>query len=163
MTDRKTACGLKPPGRKTIGAISSELAAQQDRPISPIEQMYENLTDYENNVTDCVQKHKNVFPGDFYIVVITKKEPLMHNVLRNYFFARLSCPTPDYDQTLYKYTQQNDQLEFLWVIPSRDTCFLMLENRQQIAPAEYTLLQYVLKFHQGALFKLAQSLNNEIQ
>lgn len=148
--------------RKTVGQVATELAAQQDRPVSPVEQMYENLSEYERNVAQCIDTHKKIFPGDFYVIVVTKKERLMPNVLRNYFFARLSCPTPDYDQTVYRYRRTEDQIEFLWVIPSQDTCYLMLENKQQVAPAEYALLNYVVKFYDRTLFKLAQSLNNEV-
>lgn len=147
--------------KKSVGALSLELQSQQDRPVSPIEQMQENLTNYEDNIYNCIQTHKAIFATDFYVVVITKKEPLMPNVIRNYFLARLSCPTPDYDQTLYKYSLKDEHIEFIWVVPSKDTCLLMLENKEQIAPAEYSLLQYVLKFQDGTLFKMAKSLNNE--
>lgn len=147
--------------RPTVGQIATDLQLKQDYQVSVLEQMRENLTDYEKNIYECIQTHKKVFPGSFYIVVITKKEPLMQNVMRNYFFARLSCPTPDYDQTLYKYSPESEQIDFIWVIPSKYACLLMLENKGEISPTEYALLNYVLKFKDGSLFRLAQQMNNE--
>jgi len=55
----------------------------------------------------------------FYVCVITKKERLMDNVLRNYFLARSTCPTPQYDQTVYKYHRDSGAIQFLWVLPSK--------------------------------------------
>lgn len=159
MTEKRDTPDAKA-SRETVGKISTDLLRKAE-PISPIEQMRESLTEYEKNINECLETGKKTFPKDFFIVVITKKEPLMPNVIRNYFFPRLSCPTPDYDQTVYKYSLKNDHIEFLWVIPSRDTCFLLVDNRHEVAPAEYALLQFVLKFHDGTLFKIAKSLNNE--
>ena len=87
--------------RPTVGRVATDLMKKQPDTLSPIEQMRENLTDYEKNVYECIATHRKVFPGVFYIVVLTKRERLLNNVIRNYFLARLSCPTPDYDQTVY--------------------------------------------------------------
>ena len=81
----------------------------------------------------------------------------------NYFYARLSCPTPDYDQTLYKYSHKQESLTFLWVIPSRDTCQLLKDNALQVVPEERELLGFVLNFADGSLFKLAKKLNGEVE
>lgn len=146
---------------KTVGQISQELLVKTPDTLSPIENMQEQLTDYDKNIFECVERCKKQYHGDFYLVVITKKEPLMPNVLRNYFTGRLSCPTPDYDQTLYKYDCEDDDIFFMWTIPSRDTCHLLLENREHVSPEEYGLLEFVLKFADGTLFREAKKLNGE--
>jgi len=106
--------------KKTTGEWSVELSKKDQGNHSAIDQMREQLDDYEANVHECVKSHLDKFIGDFYIVVLTKKERLMQNVLRGYFFARQSCPTPDYDQAVYKYCREDDRLDFLWVIPAAD-------------------------------------------
>lgn len=148
--------------RQTVGKISYDLLQKTPDSLSPIENMREQLTDYEKNLFECVDRYKKTFPFDFFIIVITKKEPLMPNVLRNYFYARMSCPTPDYDQILYRYKHKEEALDFLWVIPSRDTCHLLKDNALEIHPSERELLDFVLRFSDGSLFKLAKQLNNEI-
>lgn len=148
--------------RETVGKISSELLAKQPASRNPIEIERELHKDYEKNIFECIGRGKKDFNDDFFVVVITKKEPLMQNVLRHYFFCRHSCPTPDYDQTVYKFTRATEIIEFIWVIPSRETCFTLKENSMQVAPAEYGLLEFVLKFADGTLYKLAKSLNGEV-
>lgn len=149
--------------RETVGKIASDLLKKEPDSLSPIDNMREQLTDYEKNLYECVNRYKNVFPLDFFIIVITKKERLMPNVLRNYFYARMSCPTPDYDQTVYRYSHLKEEVEFLWVIPSQDTCHILKDNALQIDPSERELLDFVLKFSDGSLFTLAKKLNHEAE
>ncbi len=146
---------------KTVGAASLELLNKTPDTKSPIEQMQENLTNYEANVWECAERCKKEFPGDFYIVVITKNERLMPNVFRNFFYGRISCPTPDYDQTVYKFKRKDNMPIFMWVIPSRDASFHLKDNALYVAPEERELLKYVLAFEDGTLFKLAKELNGE--
>jgi hypothetical protein len=147
--------------RDTVGKISTELLARSSDTHSAEEQMREQLSDYEKHINQCVETHKKTFDGDFYIIVITKKEVLMRNVIRHYFFGRLSCPTPDYDQTVYKYYRPKEELSFLWTIPSKMTCLYMKEHASEIQPEEFGLLKFVLEFADGTLFKRSKELNGE--
>ncbi len=147
--------------KKTVGAIALDLLSKPLETTNPIEQMSEQLSDYEKEFYICLEGGKKEFAGDFYVVVITKKERLMVNVLRNYFVRRASCPTPDYDQTLYKYIRHGDQVELLWCIPDRETCHIFRDNMLIIAPEEKKLLEYVLAFSSGELFKYAKIANGE--
>lgn len=148
--------------RETVGKISSELKAKSsDNTHSAHEQMLEQLSEYDQNLMQCVEDAKKSKTGDFYVVVLTKKERLLENVLRNYFFSRNSCPTPDYDQAVYYYSAQEQELKFMWVVPSKDTCEYMRDNAKTIDPSEYQLLQFVLSFYDGYLLKLVKKLNSE--
>jgi hypothetical protein len=149
--------------RETVGKYA--LKALEKEPVSrdPIEIERMLHQDYDKNMFECLDRCKKEFDGDFYIVVITKKEPLMQNVLRHYFFGRISCPTPDYDQTVYKFSRATEVIEFIWVVPSRECCLTLRENVAEVAPAEYPLLDFVLKFADGTLFKLAKQLNGEAE
>ena len=148
--------------RRTVGDLSRELLLKDTNEThSPLEQTREQLKDYEENIGLCIKDGKKNFMSDFYVVVLTKKEKLMQNVLRNYFFYRLSCPTPDYDQVVYKYNIAEDKLDVLWVIPDKKTCVYFKEYTTEVDPSQWELLLYVLKFADGSLFKQAKSLNNE--
>ena len=149
--------------RDTVGKISLALSEKQPETRDPIEIEREVHKDYEKHINDCIQRHKNTIDGNFYVEVITKKERLMPNVLRNYFFATQACPTPTWDQTIYKYHRSQDIIEFLWVVPSKDTVELFLQNALQIADNEKELLQFILKFTDGSLLKLAKKLNGEVE
>lgn len=152
--------------RDTIGRISAELLEKEILNPSQhtvVEQMQEQLCDYDKNIYECVEAAKKTKTDDFYIVVLTKKERLMQNVIRNYFFSRNSCPTPDYDQAVYKYKKDIDAIDFLWVIPSKDTCELLRDNALQVHESERELLNFVLSFYDNSLLKLCKTLNGETE
>lgn len=145
----------------TVGQKSLELQAQEAVSRDPIELQREMLKDYRENLSQCINSFKKTCAGSFFIVVITKREPLMQNVLRNYFTARHSCPTPDYDQTVWHYISHDDSLHYLWSLPSRDACYHLKDNALYVCEEERSLLQHVLDFADGTLFKLAKKLNGE--
>lgn len=149
--------------RDTIGKLSSELLKQESPTSSPIELEREMHTEYDKNLMECVDGAKKQYHQQFYVVVITKRERLMPNVFRNYFFARESCPTPDWDQAVYRYIKSADTIEFLWVIPSKQTCEYLKENALHVSPEEKGLLRFVLDFADGTLLRFCKKLNGEKQ
>jgi hypothetical protein len=149
------------PKKTTVGKLATDLKQKTLEERSVVELERAMHKDYIDELLKTHAEAKKTMFGDFFITVLTKKERLLDNVLRNYFFARESCPTPDYDQSVYHYKKADDRIEFLWVIPSKDTCMLLLDYRPMIAPAEYELLTFVLKFADGTLGALAKKLNGE--
>lgn len=148
--------------RDTVGKLSSELLTKSiDNDHSAEEQMREQLDRYDANFYECLNREKSNFSGPFHIVVITKRERLMQNVFRNYFFARSSCPTPDWDQTVYRYDPKDESIKMLWVIPSKDTCEYMTYYPEMIPKEERALMGYVHDLNSGALLRYAKKLNNE--
>ena len=151
--------------RDTVGKHALELMTKIPDSRDPVELEREMHKEYEKNVLECAAtfKQANTIPIGkwFYVVVLTKREPLMPNVLRHYFLARSSCPTPDYDQAVYAYDPHDDRIDFLWVIPSKDACLHLKDNALQVADAEKDLLKFVLQFADGTLFKIAKKLNGE--
>ena len=149
--------------KENVGKISRDLILKGDKnDHTVVEQMQEQLSDYETNVVECLLAGKKVYQGQFYIVVLTKKEKLMENVLRHYFFHRATCPTPDYDQAVYRYLSEDDQLEFMWVLPSKESCHYLRDNALSIPLQERQLLQYVLELFDDTLMLKAKKLNGEV-
>ena len=149
--------------KETVGKLSSDLLLKDVDTRDPIELQRVMHKDYEKNLYEAIENGKKSYPRDFFVVVITKKEKLMPNVLRNYFFTRETCPTPEYDQTVYHYHREGDVIEFLWVLPSKDTCVLFKNNVLQIAPEEKWLLEFILKDSAGELLELSKKLNGELK
>lgn len=147
--------------KETVGKASVDLSFKEALTRDPIALEREAHRDYEKNLLECLARTQLEIDGDFYLVVLTKKERLLTNVIRHYFIGRQSCPTPDYDQTVYRYVKNGDDLQFCWVIPSKDTCELFRDNKLAIDPSEWELLKNVLNFYDGILFELAKTLNNE--
>jgi hypothetical protein len=147
--------------RKTVGAASLEAAQKSVDTRDPIELQRSMQENYINELIECVNKHRKDYTSNFFIVVITKREKLMRNVLRNYFFPRTSCPTPDYDQAVYRYNSEVDDIEYIWCIPDRETCLTLKENALQVTAEERELLQHIMEFSDGTLYRKAKKLNKE--
>jgi len=146
---------------ETVGKASVEARQKQEDTRDPIEIQRAMQEDYIDELLTCVESHISLFPHDFFVVVITKRERLMPNVFRNYFFARQSCPTPDYDQTVFWYHAQDQVINYLWCIPDKETCITFKENALHVVEEERALLQHILDFADGTLFAVAQKINKE--
>ena len=152
--------------RQTVGYQSRDLILRamtdpSSNDHTPEEQMREQLKDYEENVEIALNAAKKKFDGDFYITVLTKKERLLTNVIRNYFLSRSTCPTPEWDQAVYRYTIQTGTLQFLWVVPAKDICKDLKSRALDIDLEERQLLNFVISFDDGSLFRMAKTLNGE--
>jgi hypothetical protein len=147
--------------RPTVGESASQLLSKIPDSCDPIEIRQEMQKEYLDNLIQCVIDHRQKISGDFYVVILTKNEKLLPNVFRNYFFARSSCPTPDYDQAVFRFHADSEEIVFLWCIPSKDACIHLKENAVLVAPEERELLSCVLDFSDGTLYKFAKKLNRE--
>lgn len=163
---------------KTVGSISQDLLKTAPSSIDPIELQRATEQEYLDNLIWCVKhaqkkidcydieghqecKKRDAMDGDFYIACLLKKEKLLENVLRNYFIPTLACPTPHFDQTVYRYCAQKEDVEFLWVVPDQETCEIFRENKEKIVPSERGLLRFVMEYYDGTLFNMAKKLNGE--
>lgn len=148
--------------RPNLGKIASELSYKDPGTHTVAEQGKEQLKEYLPNLIQTTEKGKKDMPNsDFYIVVLTKCERLLQNVYRHYFFTRVTCPTPDYDQAVYHYRADKDEVEFLWVIPDPKTIQYFLEHAFDLPQEDKCLLKYIMDFNDGTLDKLARRLNGE--
>jgi hypothetical protein len=103
------------------------------------------------------------FEGDFYIINLHKAEKI--GALRCFFFPKKSCPTPTYNQIVYKYDHQSNQMPMLWCIPDKNTVKMMYEafihDKSSIPQEMYRLANHCIKFISGEYDSLAARENNE--
>jgi len=149
--------------RPTVGAISQELLQKTQETHNAIDLEREMQKEYLQELIACITNWRSKFNKDFFVVVITKNEKLMPNVFRNYFIPRFSCPTPDYDQSVFKYHAATEDVEYIWSIPSKDACIHLLKNAHEVHKDELQLLHYIKDFASGKLYKLAKKLNGEAE
>lgn len=147
--------------KKKVGEASIELSQKAPETRDPIELQREMMKDYCDNVIQCALEGKKLYDGIFYVVVITKKERLMHNVVRSYYFHRKTCPTPDWDQAVYQFNPEAESFSMLWVIPAKDIADMLYFNAAVVADDEKQLRNYVLEFYNGDLLREAKKLNGE--
>lgn len=118
--------------------------------------------DYLKVLWETVEQGKKSFPHDFYIAVLTKSEPLIPGCVgRNFFTALRDCPTPFFDQAVYKYFYSTGILDLLWILPSSADCKEIKNDVLYLGPEYKELISYVLDFYDGSLLRKAQELNKE--
>lgn len=110
----------------TLGTkILTEMEKQRtDVSISELQETSQK--NYMQNVMDKALEFTQKHPGDCYIVVNGR----MHKVFANFGVpvveerpvARFSCPTPWYDQTVFKFNYKDQALDYLWTVPSKASC-----------------------------------------
>ena len=147
---------------KTVGKIVLDLAEKDHESIDVRDIRAEWQKDYYNKIESCIKESLSKFDGDFYVVVESKVERVLANVIRNFIFSRASCPTPHYDQVVYKYNRGLDKVEFIWCIPDKATCEHMRSYPLEYMQKERTLLQSVLDFYDETLIMKAMWLNGEV-
>lgn len=145
--------------KKTVGAVAVDLMQKTPESRDPIEMQKAMQEDYVKELVGCVEKHKKSIIGNFFVVVLTKNERLLPNVFRNYFFARSTCPTPEYDQSVFRYDRAGECIEYLWTVPSKDACYHLKDNALRVEEKE--LLHFVFQFFDGTLYNLSKKLNGE--
>ena len=160
----------KPERTKNTGLTVGEEACrllQSPEEVNPIDlqrAMHAGNTSkdsFESQILEALNRGRKEIWGSFFIVVLLKKEKLLPNVMRQYFVPRKSCPTPQYDQIVYRYDAEKEGLEFLWVVPDPASCKL-IHGRGAILPLEQQpLVQYVKDFFCGELDKKCALLNGE--
>lgn len=174
MTHRKTE-------KKTIGQQIKELQDKRESSIEDIpEATYAQQADYIKNLEYCVRhalketpctdtcktfcKERPKFDGDFYVVNLLKAEKV--GALRSFFFPKLACPTPTFDQIVFKYDHVKGDLKLIWSIPCKEACKyyqeMFIKHKNEIDPSEFALAENVIKFVSGEYDILCAKLNDEL-
>lgn len=147
--------------KKTVGEQSQELLNKKPESRDPRELERAMQEDYMKELRKCIDESYSLYDNIFYVTVITKNEKLLPNVFRNYFFARSSCPTPEYDQSVFRYNKESGRIEYIWTVPSKDACHHLRDNESQVVTEERMLLEFVLKYFNGDLLKISRKYNKE--
>lgn len=139
--------------KPTVGEEAYKRLLNPDSSQGIIDTQREIDKEYFTELESCVKsvKGKTGFEGDFFITILLKKERLMENVIRRYFIPRMSLPTPDYDQTVWRYNSSGS-LEFIWVIPDHNTCQEVFHHPEKVPNDEKQLAYMINSFMKGTLY-----------
>lgn len=148
---------------KTVGQLYLEAQKTPDGEIGIHELTQKMFAQYEEKLVETIDNGKKLYPDEpyFFIEDLTKREKLMSKLIRHFIVPRSTCPTPNYDQTVYRYCKEDDALEYIWTIPAPEVCQEYLDNMLLLGPEDKELLQFILDFRDGKLELLARKLNNE--
>lgn len=151
--------------KKTYGQIITEFNEKKDNNDNsfpecngPLERdIIKNL----HNTVNHALKQSVYRLRDFYVVMLSKKE--IGGSVRSFFFARLSCPTPVYRQSVWKYHHISGGFEYLWTIPGGLLYHHIIGNKvRYLESKEYNqLAQYVIAMESGDLMAWVKKENGE--
>ena len=143
--------------RETVGAAAHRLLLKKDTKQGIVDTQREVDKTYFEECWKCITRepHKN-WKDPWYLTVLYKKERLLENIIRRYFFGRQSLPTPEYDQTVWRYNPVTTDLNYLWTIPDKNTTLWMYSNPKDIPFDQQYLKQFVFDFIDGKLYSSFQ-------
>ncbi len=149
--------------RYTVGKIALDLKSEYKADdVAPVSDIGNNSTrSTMDEIWIAVDRGKQEHKDPFFVVVLKRKERTLTNVIRQQFMYRKSCPTPTYLQSVFRYIPKDDELEYLWSLPTKQRCMNMYMNKELVPPEEYQLLRFVMDYFEGNLDRMAQTYNNE--
>ncbi|MDD4893607.1 MAG: hypothetical protein PHH73_06360 [Candidatus Rickettsiella isopodorum] len=148
--DNKVESNLR---QQTVGAISRQLLLNKDTKQGIVDTQREVDKTYFEECHKCVSRKPHCdWKQPWYLVVIYKKERLLENVVRRYFFGRQSLPTPEYDQTVWRYYPQSGDMQYVWTIPDKNTTLWMYSNPNDIPNEQQHLKNFVIDFIEDRLY-----------
>lgn len=118
----------------------------------------EKLRDTANKAKDT-DMYRN---SDFYVVLIVMTDRVLRQP-RTIIFARKSCPTPVYKQSVWKFRTGTEDLEYLWTIPDAILYYHILRWPSKYINDKETqqLAQFVLLMESGDLLDWVKKENGE--
>lgn len=99
----------------------------------------------------------------FYVVMVKTNERTEERKPIDKFFPRLSCPTPGYNQDVFKYHPISGQLEYLWSIPRKARYWQIWNNRHKYLDNKELkrLASFVVLMETGELLQWVKKENGE--
>lgn len=150
---------------KTIGQHAYELNLKEPDTTRAMDLTEAQSSTWDQTIKEAYELGRKGLPNkDFYIEIQVKWEQILGRErpqLHQYSFVKPNCPSPQYDQTLYKYHHKEDKIEYLWTLPDKDTYNYYIDNVTTLHPDRWALLKFVLKDLKGDLLRQSKILNGE--
>jgi len=152
--------------KETLGsvALQSEQKLLQEAEHTVAERTEQATDERVRILNEAFELGKQKFDGDFYIEMCMKREKLFWNVETRWLpHVRRSCPTPMFEQTVYRYNRAEDILEYIWALPDINTACFLLENALVLPPEQKELIDFVIDFKEGRLHQIMLELEKADQ
>lgn len=145
--------------RPKLGAIA-EAAQDMETPTTDVREVQQGLpSNTLDHVWKAVERGIKEFPHKTLYILHSRVIDRASRAIRNRYAPHWICPKPNFDNAVYQYNRDHDDLKLLWVLPSKDTANHLLANAVYLDTGNKGLLQFVLDFKDGTLDKLAITLN----
>ena len=147
---------------KRVGQAVTDIMEQPYYPQQVGETFEAMAPKYIDELVKSAQEGQSKFTSPFYITVLRKKEPWAVNVLRQWYIARQSLPSPyhlrldypNHDHDVFEVDMRNDEIKHLWTLPTAQDSATILGNA---ALYDSSLVETILKYNQGTLLETFES------
>jgi hypothetical protein len=101
---------------------------------------------------------------NFYLVLVLTNEKTPGNLPVDHIFTRRSCPSPGYNQNVFKYHHISGSLEYLWTIPRQHIYWHMYKNKSYYLQSEKhkRMMSFIVLMESGELLKWCIKENGEL-
>lgn len=95
---------------------------------------------------------------DFYIYCLLRSDPMLPTSYAAVWGTRRICPTPSFDQVLFKYMKKIKALYIMWSIPNVKSCvrYMNIPIKELRTAEREQYEKWVIPFYNGELEKLAK-------
>ncbi len=145
--------------KKTAGELIAENIQKVPDIASATDVGAELYKDFEKWMYEWIEKGRTAYTGDFFIIVNLKLEQSLEYVPHIIPELRQTCPDPFYDQSVWHYKKEVDELEFLWSIPDLGTTLLFKDDPLNCPPDQKDLRKCILDYLDGTLQHKTVQLN----
>jgi len=109
----------------------------------------------------CIEQTRARWKKDFFVIIqsLPKKKAEVPGVQIN-IAALEALPTPIFDTDMFFYEYETGELELIWSLPSEQYALNMYQNIEKVHPDDWPLLQHVVNYYDGTLFKMIAEWEN---
>lgn len=118
---------------------------------------------YVPSLLEAVGRGCSDHAGTFYVEVLLKQDEENYKQYKYSFKIQKLCPYPNYDQSVFRYNRDKEQIEFVWTLPDQDTARHLIKHRTEVVEEEKELLNFVVAFGVGKLRELCEKWNKAEQ
>lgn len=100
---------------------------------------------------DIIQRSQD-FADEYYVVLWLKIDPMLPSIVQKWWLGPLlQRPSPEFNWSLFSYSNKEGALKHHWTIPDLVTAHFLLQNAKKVPKEDRQLLEWVTKFKAGSL------------
>ena len=138
--------------RPTLGTMLWQTQKEHEKQQIEVGEYVEHVGkhEYMAKLREIVERRQNdsAWKDKYYLLAITRKNPVLVRVVEIYIQARHTRPIPEPGLTLYSYDPSKKELKLEWVLPHKRAFNTFLKTEAYTDPF---LIECIKKYQQGTL------------
>lgn len=145
--------------RPTVGAIVEE-AQTMESPSTDARELQQGMASNKMEpIFTALERGLKMFSANIIYVVLIRIFDKPSKTIRNKYMPTTICPTPTFNQAVFRYDRTDGKFELLWTLPGMEICNYFLRNEQHLDKQQKELLKFVHDFKNGSLDRMQYECN----